>query len=734
MAKKIRIYISGPITNDKEGYETKFKKAAEAINKKETLGFNLEEAISPIDLEPEYTSDTKWADKTWLECIKKDLDLLATCDAMVMLPGWDYSAGCITEYIAAKKLGIYIMTLHDIFGVESDDDRHKDEFPTFHARFIRDTIKEIKNLKSTEESWQVYKDKFKAAINDALKEERANDKGDFIIKFTNTEKYASESVQYLRYIDTDGLISWTEDIKYALHMGEHKVNRSLKILKLVKEKDKYEWDVEIIPYSSKYVLRYWDNKEHQWMYLEQSKCGYKIGMFNFNKDKAERFTLADANKEKVRIQCYDKKFGERLQVVDVTYNENGCLDCPPIEEDIETDTDRKYAVRYWDDKDNKWKYYRFGGGFGDKEGCQTYTYTDAKKVLAFSTARQKLEIADTTVEDLLFYADESDGLHNHLWIWDERDKLWFRYKLGTEELVNCFEKLNGSPLLETNIKLCKTIVSNELINKITTKIKTLVGKGVCSVVKKEVPDDFLVLSYKNDGPDRHYLSVFDKRNKNYAFSNKIDEAVVFPSRAKALKAYHTCKRSKKPGILSYDVLTVARKSDVLKWDDWTKSVGKKKEYTFYVPEDDLTEDEKDWYKDYVVVSPKNNWFKCDAHGTGFALKVKLVGDEKLGELVRVSQWTCRDNGNAIERIKKIENEGDDGNFVLAYFGPDNKLRYVKALGNKSCWTVERIKEAKHFTKVGAIQALEKILHVNMVNFKNVQIEPFIVNLSKMEEK
>lgn len=246
MTKKIRIYISGPITNDKEGYEIKFKQAVDFVNSKEILGFCIHEAVSPLDLEPEYTFDTKWTDKVWIDCIKKDLDLLSTCDAMVMLPDWDYSAGCITEFIAAKKLGIYIMTLHDIFGIESDDDRHNDEFPTFHARFIRDTICEIKNLKPVEQSYQIYKDKLKTAIDEALKEERVNDHGDFIIKFTNTEKYASESIQYLKCINTDGVISWTDDTDYALHMGKHEANRSLKILKSVKTDKEYEWNVEII--------------------------------------------------------------------------------------------------------------------------------------------------------------------------------------------------------------------------------------------------------------------------------------------------------------------------------------------------------------------------------------------------------------------------------------------------------------------------------------------------------
>lgn len=226
----------------------------------------------------------------------------------------------------------------------------------------------------------------------------------------------------------------------------------------------------------KYAVRYWDDRENQWMYLEQSKCGYKIGMFNFNKDKAERFTLADANKEKVRIQCYDKKFGERLQVVGVTYNENDCLDCPPIGEDTESEiklTERKYAIRYWDDKDGKWKYYRFGGGFGDKEDCQEYTYIDAKKVLAFSTTKKKLQIIDVTKTENNFVLGYINifGKINYIksllkmscWTTDKIEEAKHFTKIGA---IQALEKI-----LQTNMINCKNIEIEPFIVNLDKKEK-----------------------------------------------------------------------------------------------------------------------------------------------------------------------------------------------------------------------------------------------------------------------
>lgn len=697
----IKVYVSGPISNDKEHYDENFKKAKKVIEEKTVEGAHMYRAVNPLDFEVDYKDEEKWTTSTWLKCIIKDLEILGHCDMMVVMPNWEVSAGCVSEVIAARKLGLHIMSLHEPFGVMPDAPEGDISFPTYRAREMWRKICEFQNTASSKAAYDILDKKIQAiasrliggtltsddilsyywtiesADSDTGLSYCSVDEGNFYdwvskeaaTKFVDCkkalkayydaiDKYKSKSIfikkhevrdedrkYYIRFdnvhdnsypdIDYRYLSKWYYDgadysfnyyydTSLALKLTDFQAESILKELNSMKKAYDYDWTANIVEKAivediekskkGRYGIRYWDDKEHQWMYLEQSKCSYKIGMFNFDRDKAERFTYQDANKEVLRIRNYNKKFGGQLHIVDVTDNTEGCLDCPPIAanvEKVETESefdDRKYAIRYWDEKEGKWKYYRFGGGFGDKEGCQTYTYTDAKKVLAFSTTRQELEIVDTTIEDTC----ESEYLK-------EKDKL---------------DRLAGDA-------------------KNYNKQKKLVDKLHKQMAEKEeASDGFIILSYNRDRSCKRYLSLFDKANKSYKFSVFIKEAIVFPSRAKALKAYHAVKKIKdndsKAWISKLDVLTVARKSDVLKWNHYE--------------------------------------------------------------------------------------EGKIGNYVLAYFGPDSKLRYIRSVRNKSCWATEDIKEAESFTKVGAIQALEKILQADMVNFKNVQIEPFIVNLSKKEEE
>lgn len=144
----IKVYISGPVTNDKEHYDENFKKAKRVVEDKLFEGIHMFRAVSPMDYEVEYTEDEKWTKEIWLKCIIKDLELLSHCDMIILLPGWEDSAGCLTEVIAARKLGLHIMSLHEPFGVETDDPEFMDTFPTYKARDMWRKIKEIKNCES----------------------------------------------------------------------------------------------------------------------------------------------------------------------------------------------------------------------------------------------------------------------------------------------------------------------------------------------------------------------------------------------------------------------------------------------------------------------------------------------------------------------------------------------------------------------------------------------------------
>lgn len=85
----MRVYISGPITNNPD-YVKQFE---EAENKIKSMGYN---ACNPVryanSLREKYGREP-----TWDEYLKFDLELLADCDAITMLPGWKDSKGAKLE-------------------------------------------------------------------------------------------------------------------------------------------------------------------------------------------------------------------------------------------------------------------------------------------------------------------------------------------------------------------------------------------------------------------------------------------------------------------------------------------------------------------------------------------------------------------------------------------------------------------------------------------------------------
>lgn len=89
----MKIYISGPITGwNIDGVRTRFK-AAEA-----TLEMQGYDAVNPLENGlPE--------DAPYDEHMKRDLEMLAECDAIYMLTGWERSNGCRIEFNAAVKAG-----------------------------------------------------------------------------------------------------------------------------------------------------------------------------------------------------------------------------------------------------------------------------------------------------------------------------------------------------------------------------------------------------------------------------------------------------------------------------------------------------------------------------------------------------------------------------------------------------------------------------------------------------
>lgn len=106
--KNQKIYVSGPMTGIYEYNRPAFEAATELLNSR---GW---QAINPSA----YDSEVKGT--LWRDFLKKDLKLLAECDAICCLPGWENSDGARLEVSIMFELGlpIYFLTPSNMFGVE----------------------------------------------------------------------------------------------------------------------------------------------------------------------------------------------------------------------------------------------------------------------------------------------------------------------------------------------------------------------------------------------------------------------------------------------------------------------------------------------------------------------------------------------------------------------------------------------------------------------------------------
>lgn len=94
--KKPRIYISGPISgHDMEERRKAFKEIQEHL---EAQGYETINPIAFADLHPE--------DQTTHQHMKRDIELLMTCDYIYMMRRWTHSKGCLVEFEVATSIGL----------------------------------------------------------------------------------------------------------------------------------------------------------------------------------------------------------------------------------------------------------------------------------------------------------------------------------------------------------------------------------------------------------------------------------------------------------------------------------------------------------------------------------------------------------------------------------------------------------------------------------------------------
>ena len=95
-----RIYLSGPMTGIKDLNFPAFNAQADRLRR---LGYDV---VNPVDINPD-------PGLAWVECMRKDLAALLTCDGLALLPGWQSSNGAQLELHVAHRVGIEIALVED---------------------------------------------------------------------------------------------------------------------------------------------------------------------------------------------------------------------------------------------------------------------------------------------------------------------------------------------------------------------------------------------------------------------------------------------------------------------------------------------------------------------------------------------------------------------------------------------------------------------------------------------
>lgn len=91
----MKIYVAGPMT----GYPgLNFDNFHRVTAKLRDEGH---EVINPAEVNPDLNAE-------WVECMAVDIQLVAQCDAIWLLQGWEISPGAIMEWLTAKRLALDI--------------------------------------------------------------------------------------------------------------------------------------------------------------------------------------------------------------------------------------------------------------------------------------------------------------------------------------------------------------------------------------------------------------------------------------------------------------------------------------------------------------------------------------------------------------------------------------------------------------------------------------------------
>ena len=105
---KGKVYLSGPITSDPDGYKEHFENVKSTLEK---LGFDVTnpsaDEYDDVILSKGYVD--KWTKEAWLEYIHDDINMVVSHDYICLLLGWEDSYGALLELGTAKKFGLKLI-------------------------------------------------------------------------------------------------------------------------------------------------------------------------------------------------------------------------------------------------------------------------------------------------------------------------------------------------------------------------------------------------------------------------------------------------------------------------------------------------------------------------------------------------------------------------------------------------------------------------------------------------
>jgi hypothetical protein len=95
-----RVYLSGPMSGIEDHNFPAFHRVAAKLR---AQGYDV---INPAELNPN-------PGMTWEDCLRVDIRALCTCNAIAMIPGWQYSRGAQLEQQIAHRLGLSFLDISE---------------------------------------------------------------------------------------------------------------------------------------------------------------------------------------------------------------------------------------------------------------------------------------------------------------------------------------------------------------------------------------------------------------------------------------------------------------------------------------------------------------------------------------------------------------------------------------------------------------------------------------------